>query len=278
MLLAAFTDYLFGWQLLVLLGYALIWLIGGQYLTLKALGRFPDLPRQKRSPAAAFALNVASTGLGALGALVIVGFFAAVAKSVESRPFLFYGAAVLLAPVAALLLSWAATMAMVNLPSKTLWGIVLRTTGVLLLIGVIIAGAIAYPTYQQRQSNKRLLECRMSTIELAAMIEKYVKANPGKVPADLGVLVAGGMDERFTRCGGSEKGGKLVYLAPPKFGSGIEKSDMDRIVACDPKGAHGSRRVVMLASGDVQDMAEVSFQRLLEKPENAAFAKLLAGK
>jgi hypothetical protein len=207
-----------------------------------------------------------------------MGFIFAVARSVEMWPFAFYGTAIALAPVAALVLSWAATMAMVNLPGKALWGIVLRTTGTLLLVGVVIAAAVAYPTYQQRQDKKRLVECRMSMAELALIMEKYVTANPGKVPADLGVLVAAGMEERYTHCGGSEKAPKLVYLAPPKFGQSIDKSDAERIVASDTKGAHSGRRVVMLASRDVRDMAEVSFQRLLEKPENQAFAKLLAGR
>ena len=278
MLLAAITDYFFPWHLLVILAYMVIWLAGGHFLTLKALARFPDLPRQKRSPQTAFALNVVATGLGLLGALVMMGFFAAVARSLEKWQLGFYGAAVLLAPVAALLLSWAATMAMLNLPSKALWGIVLRTTGVLMLAGAVMVAAAAYPTFGQRQNKKHLGECKVSMAELALIMDNYVKANPGKVPANLGVLVAGGMDERFTHCGGVTTGAKLVYLAPPKFGQNIDKTDAERIVACDPAGAHGGRRVVMLASGDVQDMAEVSFQRLLEKPENQAFAKLLAGK
>jgi hypothetical protein len=70
-LLAAITDYFFPWHLLVILGYTLIWLVGGYWLTLKALNRFPDLPKQMRSPAKAFTLNVAATGLGQLGALVL---------------------------------------------------------------------------------------------------------------------------------------------------------------------------------------------------------------
>lgn len=278
MLLAAITDYFFGWHLLVILGYTLIWLIGGHFLTLKALARFPDLPRQKRSPGAAFALNVVSTGLGLMGALVMLGFFAAVARSVEKWHFTFYGAAVVLAPVAALLLAWAATMAMVNLPGKALWGIVLRTTGVLLLAGVVIAAASAYPTYQQRQDKKRLAECKLNMIELAGIMDKYVKTHPGKVPANLDVLIASGMDERLAHCGASATAGKMVYLAPAKFGPSVDKNDMDRIVASDPNGAHSGHRMVMLANGDVRDMAEVSFQHLLEKPQNQAFAKLLAGK
>ena len=215
MLLATMADYFFPWHLLVILGYALIWLVGGYWLTLKALNRFPDLPRQTRSPAKAFALNMASTGLGLLGALVLMGFFFAVARSVEMWQVTFYRVAIVLAPVAALVLSWAATMAMINLPGKALWGIVLRTTGALLLVGVVIVGAIAYPTYQQRQDKKRLAECRMNMAELALIMDKYVKANPGKVPASLDVLIAGGMEERYTHCGGSEKAPKLVYLAPP---------------------------------------------------------------
>ncbi len=96
MMVAAIQDYLFTWQLPLILLFIIAWLVAGPFLTRRALAKIADLPRNKSRLANAARINFLAQGL-AMGALALVTGALALLGSKQGMPWLFP-----LAPVAGL--------------------------------------------------------------------------------------------------------------------------------------------------------------------------------
>jgi hypothetical protein len=269
--LAALRDYLnHWWQIPLFLLYGGGWLIGGAYLTRRALGRYTDLPRSRRRLARCAGLNILSTGAGLVGGAIIAVFFVALVQRAGAR-VLMLGAVVVGVP-AMLGMALAVGVNMLRLPVRTAWRVVLTTTGPLVVLLVAVSAGALVPAWFIRQNQVQCDRCKRHLYDILQALEMH--AGGGTQAQSLKVLTYRGLiDPRVLTCP-AKPGVDVGYLYAPAPAS-PGRTYSERIRVCDRRGNHGGVRMVLFTDGRVADVSESDLAKLLKKPENEAMARLV---
>ena len=271
-MLASVNDYLHLWQLPIFLGFALLWLVGGTYLTSWALRRFSELPRSKRQMGRCTSINVVATGSGLAAVLVVSLFLYAMLLKYGYLPLIV--SLVVLAPLVMLAMGWAVGLVMIPLPPGQVFRVSLRTSGVICLGMAIFGAAAAVPAWYQRQGELREQGCYGNVILIAEALRNYNDKNPGQQAPSLQTLVqSSAIPEKVLHCPGrSDKDVGYVYLN--SFTRVNPEINTEKLVVADRAGNHSGRQQVVWANYRFGQVDRKYFQQLLTRPENKEFAKL----
>ena len=270
MTLAAWTNYLFVWQLPLFGLFAAAWLIGGPYLPQRALVRHTEVPRSKRRMARCAQLNFFATGIGMLALLVITGFFFVISRKLGLRPVAFVGAAIGLP--AMILMSWVVGLVLLAAPARSVLRLTFATTGPALALLVVVGAGAFVPAWFVRQAQIREDRCRYNLLEIHVALDMYGRR--GEEASSLTALVEGGFTEaKYLTCPGNpERENGYLYVRARTEREQVSQ----RIRVCDRRGNHGSKRQVLFADGRVEVLSQEEFERLLSLPENSSLSKLVA--
>lgn len=270
-MLAAFSNYLFAWQLPMFAVFGATWLIGGPYLTRRALARYADLPRSKRHLGRCAQLNLFATGAGLVALLIVAAFIVVMARSpLGVRLAVAVGVAVGLPSM--LGMSWVISLSILALPSKTVLRIAASTTGPIMVLLLLVAAGAGVPAWFVRQNQILEEKCRYGLHQLRYALDMHSRR--GEEALSLQALVeAGLLKSEFLVCPGKpdvETGYVYLPATPATPGKGSEK-----IRLCDRRGNHGSKRHVLFIDGRLELLGRREFDELLAKPENEDFRKKL---
>ncbi len=271
-MLAALSDYVFVWQLPLMLAFLAAWLIAGPFLARRALERHTELPRSKRRMGRCAQFSFLATGTGLLALLVVAGFFFAVGGKLQEK-ILFTALGAALAVPAMLAMSWAVGLSMLALPAKRVLRIVVTTTGPMAILLVVLGAGAAVPAWYARQDNLRRDQCRYKLVELDHALRMYA-ARGEEAPSLSSLVESKLLQPQGLVCPGRPDA-EVGYLYLPSR-SAPRRERQDIIRACDRRGNHGSKRVVLFTDGRVEFLSQGEFQDLLKRAENQELAKLVA--
>jgi len=263
--------YLFLWQLPVFAAFAAAWLIGGTYLTRRALGACTDLPRSKLGTARCLRLNFLATGAGLVALLIIATFFATLAKRTRTLPLL-AGVAVIGLP-AMLAMTWIVLLNLLDLPRKTVLRITATTAGPVLAVLVVLAGATAVPTWFLGQARRMAQGCTGNLRWVEAGLGEHARREGHEAPNLEALIDRDYIEEKYLRCPANPTE-EIAYVYAPRP-AGSEAQGGSRILLCDRDGNHGGRRIALFANGNIEEINEDRFAELLKLPENQQLAEQL---
>ena len=271
MMLAGIRDYLRPWQLPFFFGFAVIWLVGGMYLTRWALRRLGQSAAPKPSPGRCALINLLANGAG-LAAMCITTLFVAVLATRVGPRSLGFGA-IVLGPVAMLGMSWLVYMAMLSQDGRQLLPVAFATAGPLALLLLVTMVGTFTPVYYARQHQAKVGRCARNLTEVATALEQYSLARAGERAQSLQALVEEGwLKPAQLRCPGRPELQVGYLYQPSKL---LPRRDAtNRIHACDRAGNHPGQRLILRANGSLTVVSEAEFQRLLALPENAQLARI----
>lgn len=270
-MLAAWTNYLFVWQLPMFGAFAAVWLIGGPYLTRRALGRYADLPRSKRRMGRCAQLNFLATGTGLAALVIVAGFFVILGSKLGSRLLSIAGA--LPGLLAMMAMSWAVALSMLALRAKTVLRITAATTGPMVALLVAVGAGAFVPAWFARQAEVQRLTCRRNLHEIRVGLQLY--ATRGEQAPSLKALAESKLIQAEYLTCPAEPELDIGYLYLPA--EAAQRGQHSRTVrVCDRHASHGSKRLVLFTDGRIELVGGREFEQLLRLPENEALAKLVA--
>ncbi len=268
------NAYLFLWQLPVFLAFAAAWLIGGTYLTRRALGACTDLPRSKLGTARCLRLNFLATGAGLLALLIIAIFFTALAK--RTRTLALLAGAVVVGLPGMMAMTWMVLLNLLDLPRKTVLRITATSAGPVLAVLVVLAGATAVPTWFLGQARRMAQGCKSNLRWVETGLAEYAQREGREAPSLEALVDRNYIEQKYLRCPANPTE-KIAYAyAPRPAGSEVEGSS--RILLCDRDANHGGRRIALFANGNIEEIDEDRFAELLKLPENRQLAEQLGRK
>ena len=273
MILAGLQDYLFPWQLWVILFYAAAWLIGGTYLMRWALVRMTDLPRRKRTLSGSFRLNFFTTGSGLAALALIALAFGMFAGRAESGKLTIAVTGLALSVPAMFGTAWAVGMVLLSLSAKAWLRVTAVATGGPLAFLVLLVAVAFVPSRSQRLTNLYLGRCEKNLYGLRGALNRHGAIGPEA--ATLEELVEKGQcGPELLRC--PAKPDRVPgYLYVPSPQTARDAGAAYKIRACDRRGNHGSSRMVLYTDGRVKAVNEDRFAELLTLPDNAKMAELV---
>ena len=273
MMLAGPADYLFSWQIPLILLYVAVWLIGGTYLTHWALARMTELPRRKRTSARSLRLNFFTTGSGLTALTIVAGSFGVLAGRAEGHKATIAVVGLSLGVPAMFGTAWAVGMVMLDLPVKTWLRITGVTTGALLaFLALLVAGAFL-PARSQRLTKHQQDRCRSNLYELQAALNRHSTLGPEAVTLEE-LVMKGRCGPEVLRCPANPNRPQ-GYLYAPSPQAERDTGASDKIRVCDHRKNHSGCRMVLYTDGRVEVVNEDRFSELLELLENAEMAELV---
>ena len=277
MILAGIMDYVHWWQVFPALVFLAAWLIGGPYLTRRALAR-AGLPPSRRRMGLCMKANFLTIAAGLVAAGIVALFAATLAMTETVGPGRWRHALLLAGAMAALAamfgMSWAVLAAMVDLSGRALRRVVYSTTAPLVGALAVCSVVSFIPARIIREGHRQRANChaRLSAIGQAAR-EYRAKYAPNEAPWIEALVEEGLLRDEYMYCpsrGTGDCGYLYVPVAPPP--PGARGAAKDRLRACDRRGNHGDVRMVLYHDGRVGAMSEADFQKLMGLEINAAIA------
>lgn len=273
MTLAGPADYLFSWQIPLILLYVAVWLIGGTYLTRWALARMTELPRRKRTLARSLRLNFFTAGSGLTALVIVAGAFGILAGRAEGHKVAIAVVGLLLGVPAMLATAWAVGMVMLDLPVKTWLGITGATTGALLAFLVLLVAGACLPARSQRLTKLEQNWCEANLHELRAALNRHGTLGPEAATLEE-LMMKGRCGPEVLRCPANPNRPQgYLYVPSPQAERDAGASDQIRV--CDRRENHSGWRMVLYTDGRVEVVGEDRFGELLKLPENAKMAELV---
>ena len=269
--LAAISDYLFLWQLPLIGLYLLIWLAAWPYVTRRFLKKAGDLPRSKTTLGRCAIINLFSN---------VPAFVAVIAILVLCRQlsldhgFWIFVPGAVVASAAMLGMALVVNLTMLELPARRVAAFTLRSTGLLLLVGILLFGGMIYPTRVARFAKLDREKCNQNLQYVRAGLDEYARRFPGRLSPTLEALqTADLVKPEHLRCPGRH-GGEVgyLYVPTPRVDPRTKSS---KINVCDRRGNHSGQRHVLSANGRIELVDEKRFDELLKLPENAGMAQLV---
>ncbi len=269
MILAGPIDYLFAWQLPIVLAFLLAWLVGGPYLTRRALTK-AGLPRSKTRLGRCAQINFLAN-LAAIAAAGMVGLlFVVLAVRVGPRnPWVLAG--LVLGLLTGVAMSWTAHWVMLELPARELRRVLVASVGPLALVGAVLLGGAGFPAWIIRQREAEFAQCTARLVRIETAVERYTANHPGKLAPSLDALLSEELLTEADLCCPARGEGTRGYLYAPAPDAN-HKELKERIRACDRRGNHADKRLVLYNDGSPGIVTEDRFQELLGKDVNAAIA------
>ncbi len=273
MILAGLQDYLFPWQLWVIVFYILAWLIGGTYLMRWTLVRMTDLPRRKRTLGGSFRLNFFTTGSGLAALAVIALAFGVLAGRAESGKLTIAVTGLVLSVPAMFGTAWAVGMVMLSLSGKVWLRVAAVATGGPLAFLVLLVAVALVPSHSQRLTNLYQGRCEGNLYGLRGALNRHSAMGPEAVTLEE-LVEKGQCGPELLRC--PAKPDRVPgYLYVPSPQAARDAGVVDKIRVCDRRGNHGSSRMVLYTDGRVHPVDNDRFAELLKLPENAKMAELV---
>ncbi len=147
------------------------------------------------------------------------------------------------------------------------WKRGVELVGIAVLMGVwiiLVPAFIVPPTYPE-------LQCRAALRGISDAVGLY-REREEQMPPNLDALIEDGlMDEDILECPAAESERDSDYFYHPP----AEDAPKETLIACDYRNNHDGHRNALDLEGTVHWVTEEAFQQLLDKPENADFARAL---
>lgn len=281
-MLASARDYLFMWQLPLLLVFLGGWVFGGGWLLHRTVQRLAGGDRKATLPRCVVAVLLAGLG-GAFGGAVLFGLINKIGAVTDAElliPGLVIGALV------ALVLGYLVIYAMFSMSAKrTLKVAAVPMVGVVLLAGVVAAAAGVPAWYiRQGQIARDSAEQRLRYIHAAVrnyQLDRAAGGRLGPMPPSLDVLVQERIvDAKILKSPGLPDRDKAFFYHPPAeltFGEADSK-----LLACEVASHDGGRAVLLIrpapgddTRGEARWLSDEEFEQLLQEPQNREFAEAL---
>lgn len=278
LVLALLGDFLFWWQIPIMLAFLALWLVPGTMLSRRRLQAVTGLSRG-RVASKALMFNVL-TGAAGLAAFGVTAFFC---WALYQRGSYGFGTMAMLAGITGslvmLLFANGAGIAVAKeLPAGKALSISLPISA-LVLVGMLAtaAGAVlpAYRIAQAQQFEKLCMAKQQRVIQLLAAFRLH---HPNVTPTLADIVPSDKtLQDEGAGCPAGPKDTDYICVAPPSDG----KKDPKRIIICDAQPYHRGSRVVTLddspnpSASVPKVLKEKDFQELLALPVNATVAEKL---
>lgn len=265
-MLASVRDYFFVWQLPVLLGYIVAWLVLGAYLLRRPLR---DLLGRRKGTLGRCVLAMLLSGLAAgfAGAVIIVAYV----SFLEPKSVAGAVVGLALAGIGALAVAFLVIYAMFNLSGAQTFRAAAPALGALLLVGLAGAAAAGVPAYIARQREISISFSQLDLGVIRLQVGRY-RDQFGHYPDSLGQL----LDEEWLKPEhlqhpASDR--KIAYFYVPPDAD----APTDTLLACDRAENQGGRGrvVVHIDESPPEFLPAERFEGLLSQPVNAGFAEAL---
>ena len=275
MTLAAMSDYIYWWQLLLIGAAAILWLVVGHRLVHWGLTRYTQLPRAKVRASTCLKISVLGTGAGLLAFAIITGTFFLVSWRIGSIAVAIIGA--LGGLIMMLAISWAVSSMLVDAPAGSLLRVTLVTSGLFGVIALGIGLGIYFPAIASRETKA----LRGKRLEYLADIGMALRAYPGKhhgrqASSIKDLIDSGLIGNPPDADGGSDSKLSSYIYAPANSLDTTNAHQMeDKIWVCH-FFSPTQEWLILHRNGRLTIAKEEQFRRMLGKPENSHLAKLLA--
>ena len=273
------TNYLYIWQLPLLLVFFIAWIFGGGYLLRWSIRR-RELQLKSDLGHCTLAITLAGIAGGISGAIIFL-LFNAIGKAAGAGVSmiivgLIFGAA------ATVVIAYLVIYAMFATSARNTLLICIPPIGGILLLAlvVLLAGALParYMFLRKLDRDRSLGVMQRLAYALTDYQRESQRTSPSSVtvhlPEQLEALVEDGrVTPRFVRPDGPDKPPRFFYLRPA---SGVLPKDTQALVACEMKPHSGGRAVLVghpEANCESQWRDDQDFRRLLDLPQNKAFAE-----
>lgn len=272
-------DYLFLWEIPVLLVFAAAWIWGGGYVLRWSLAR--QNLQKKFTLGRCMGASLLSGAAGAVAGGVIYmmvntimgsAAFKNVFGEPEGRLSL---PGLILGGISLIVVSYLVAFAMFGLSAKrtlVVWG---KPMGALVLLALVLLLPTALIARHIGGDNRTWRTCQSRMQFIHRELERY-EQDLGSPPADLKQLLRlrNPIPPNFLTCPlipENEVG--YFYVRPVSI---LHREDPKVILLCDLRDSHGgSGRSVLLIDGTVRRHSEEEFQAMLGEPQNAQFAQAL---
>ncbi len=278
MLALSISDYVHSWQLAPIGLFLAIWLVGGSYLVRGILAKVPELPRSQRSMNWAFQLAFLANGAGLVAMMILAAFAYAIALRTELLPSItalhagglaFVAAALILIVLGFFTMAWVVWQTMLTLPGLSLRAMTLRSTGPVLLAGLVLGAVALIPAAIIRQGQGKVGACQAHLLTIKDALVSFSLQNPGRMPASLQDLVSKDLPKDILEC--PARPGQVGYVYVPAQGGYPKDEKPARIILADKPGNHRNETLFLLSDGLLDHMGDERFANKLNEPQNKDF-------
>lgn len=262
-------QYLFAWQLLIMVLFVIGWLVGGTFLLLASLRRRD--PKTRIPTSRCFNVTLLTGLAGGVGGAVLFSLLYAIGSRADSN---FFIPGAIFGALAALAIAFLVVSTMLNLPTGDTFKVASLPVGAIALWGLVLFIPTAIFSYIHTQALARQEVCTRTLLHLSNPILIYLNTF-GELPENLQEL----LDEKITRpvdlcCPVAERDEIGYFFKPSALSKDIKTR---KILACDFRRNHkGEGRSVMYVTLHCEWVYEQAFKKLLSLEENADFAEALA--
>lgn len=271
-MLAAIRDFLFIWQLPLLVFMLLAWFWLGSVLLLQSLAK-RQYPKRVGLGDGVLVMLLAAMAAGMLG-LGALFFIRSLCNTLDLPKIAIAIIAAPVLPMTTFIAAWLVVYAMLELSLGAAIKVALKPIAVLLLIEGALAVGGGLPALAMHRTTQARNNCGRQINHLDVAFRTYF--NDFSVPApDTQILI----DRNIT------KAEKLECPAAPDregdyFYYPTETISPDtltkKLLLCDFAGNHPRGRNVLRINGEIEWLNKNAFQERLQLPENTEFAKALA--
>lgn len=242
------------------------WVLGGGWLLRKGHGPMAAQERRKPKLGKYIQISLLMGLAGACCGLAAAALVMAIGKAAGVQLLIPAAVVGLLAMVAAAVM---VLFGMLDLKLPAAAKLAVKPLAAVALLGVVLAGLTAWPSYVIRQKDIKTERCKAVLLAYHQMLERY-EAGHGRAPADLAMLVANNAEvTQKLRCPNSSEGETYLYMPVP----GTLPGQPQAIRAADRQPVHRGGRNVLFSDGTCKWYSEKDFQTLLSLPTHAAFAQ-----
>lgn len=275
MTLAAMSDYIYWWQLLLVGAAAILWLVVGHRLVHWGLTRYTQLPRAKVKASTCLKISVLGTGAGLFAFAIITGTFFLVSWRINSIAVAIIGA--LGGLIMMLAITWAISSMLVSVPAGSLLRVTLVASGLFGVIALGIGLGIYFPAIAWRET-KALRGKRLEYLaDIGMALRAYPRKHHGRQASSIKDLIDSGLIGNPPDTDAGSSGSISSYIYAPTNNLGPTNADQmqEKIWVCH-FFSPTQEWLILHRNGRLTIAKEKQFRRMLAKPENSRLANLLA--
>ena len=266
-MLAGIRDYLYPWQIPLILLLISGCIFGGGYLFFLLLKRLHPEKGVKIGQAIGMVVLAGAGGFVA----TLVGYFLVDTISAALRT-----SAIMAGLVAFIIVSYLIFYSMLNLSAKETLRVSGPAIAAVVVFTMVVGAAGGIPAYRKTQFKHN---SQVSVQKLSKQINTGVihyEARMGQPPPTLEALVQDDISPQDLICPINPRRKIGYFYMPSPSRSRRRQGMVNRIRACEFKVPNCDDRAVLMCDGIARRYEEVDFQELLRLPENIAFAKALS--
>ncbi|MBS3735336.1 MAG: hypothetical protein KGY99_10505 [Phycisphaerae bacterium] len=268
MVLADIRNFLYAWQLPLVLVFLVGWIWGGGYLLHRALRNTSDAGRAALSRCLT-AIFLAGLG-GAVGGGVLFLLVQRIAQSPGHKPIVLPA---VVGGLAALGLAYLVIFAMFTLSAGRTLRAVALPMGAVVALAALVGTACGVPAWYIRQGQLTRDRTLFKLDVLYKAVEGYRRRNDAPPPSLQALVDAGAIAPQHLRSP-TLPDREVGFFYLPQSAEAVEDARRETIVIC-AIAAHDGQRAVCYADGRTEWLDEAGFQRRLGDEPNKAFAEAL---